>query len=178
LLDIACTLPFEESVVIGDSAVRNDVDLRLDDFRDFVQGCGPRPGLRAAQRVARFLDGKAANPAESRARVFFHTMGFPAPITQFKIERDGGRRYYADFKFDDPTEQCAGILGELDGKIKYSGAYGDGREALWAEKRREDEIRAQGYLVFRFGVQDLIHPQRLLRHMRQLGLVPGPPRAV
>jgi hypothetical protein len=177
VLDIARTLPFEEAVVIGDSAVRNEVDLRVDDLRELLEAAGPRPGLRAARRAIAFLDPLAANAAESRARVFFHINGFPAPVTQFRIERGNGQVYFADFKFDDPTGRFAGILGELDGKIKYSGIYGAPGDIFYDEKTREDEIRAAGYAVFRFGVADLAAPGKMLRHMKILGLEPGLRRA-
>jgi hypothetical protein len=100
------------------------------------------------------------------------------PETQFRVECGNGRSYFADFKFDDPTGRTAGILGELDGKIKYSGAYGSPADAVYFEKLREDLLRAEGYGVFRFGVADLADPRQVLYRMRVLGLEPGPLRMV
>lgn len=45
------------------------------------------------------------------------------------------------------------LVGEADGMVKY-----DSREALFAEKRREDAIRGEGYRVIRWGATDLRSP--------------------
>ena len=52
---------------------------------------------------------------------------------------------------------------EFDGLVKYGGA--GGREALIAEKRREDALRSLGYQVVRLTWRDLHDPglvQRLI----------------
>jgi very-short-patch-repair endonuclease len=43
-----------------------------------------------------------------------------------------------------------GLVGECDGQMKY-----ETPADLYAEKRREDTIRAHGYRVIRWGPQDL-----------------------
>ena len=53
---------------------------------------------------------------------------------------------------------------EFDGAVKYAGP--DGVEALVAEKRREDQLRALGYAVVRVTWDDLAHPARLLAAIR------------
>ena len=50
------------------------------------------------------------------------------------------------------------VLVEFDGRSKY-GAVGD----LWAEKQREDRIRALGYEVVRLTWADLRDPDRVAR---------------
>ena len=57
----------------------------------------------------------------------------------------------------------AGVV-EFDGAVKYAGA--DGRDALVAEKRREDELRALGYEVVRLVWADLSRPDRVLAMVR------------
>jgi hypothetical protein len=42
-----------------------------------------------------------------------------------------------------------GVVGECDGRLKYAD-----RDVLWAEKRREDRIRALGLRVIRWGWDD------------------------
>jgi very-short-patch-repair endonuclease len=44
----------------------------------------------------------------------------------------------------------ARLVGEADGVMKY-----EQRDDLYAEKRREDVIRSQGYQVLRWGMADL-----------------------
>jgi len=53
---------------------------------------------------------------------------------------------------------------EFDGLVKYSGA--DGREALVAEKRREDRLRDLGFQVVRVTLAELDRPI-LLQHRIQ-----------
>jgi very-short-patch-repair endonuclease len=53
-----------------------------------------------------------------------------------------------DFLFDG----C--VIGEADGRGKYTGP-----QDLWAEKRREDALRALGFEVVRWGWDDMwLHP--------------------
>ena len=53
---------------------------------------------------------------------------------------------------------------EFDGAVKYDGA--EGREALVAEKKREDRIRELGYQVVRLTWAELADPHRLLARIR------------
>ena len=57
------------------------------------------------------------------------------------------------------------VVVEFDGLVKYAGA--DGREALAAEKRREDRLRAAGYEVVRLTWPDLERPEQVARSIRQ-----------
>jgi very-short-patch-repair endonuclease len=66
------------------------------------------------------------------------------------------------------------VVVEFDGRVKYGM---DGRRAeddLWAEKRREDELRALGYIVVRIVWAQLERPdlvaQRVLAALRQAEL--------
>jgi very-short-patch-repair endonuclease len=56
------------------------------------------------------------------------------------------------------------VVVEFDGLVKYEGAQG--REALAAEKRREDRLRAAGYEVVRLTWADLDRPDRVARMVR------------
>ena len=49
--------------------------------------------------------------------------------------------------------------------MKYDGA--DGRAALVAEKRREDALRALGYVVVRVTWADLASPARVIAQIRR-----------
>lgn len=50
------------------------------------------------------------------------------------------------------------VLIEFDGKVKYTDG---GPDALFREKKREDRLRALGYVVVRVPWADLFHPQRI-----------------
>jgi len=53
---------------------------------------------------------------------------------------------------------------EFDGLMKYAGA--NGREALAAEKSREDRMRALGYEFVRLTWADLSRPAMVERQLR------------
>ena len=61
--------------------------------------------------------------------------------------------YRVDFVVD------GDLVIEFDGAVKYDGA--EGRDALVAEKVREDRIRSAGYRVLRVTWADVMDPRRL-----------------
>ena len=100
-------------------------------------------------------DGRAANPGESWSRVVLIRGGVPPLDLQVPVYDEEGLVGYADFGWD-------GVLGEFDGKGKYS-LRGEGKVAdvLWNEKRREDRMRV-GHEVVRWTTSDLHHPAGLV----------------
>ncbi|MFW5469733.1 hypothetical protein ACOCJ4_06775 [Knoellia sp. CPCC 206435] len=66
--------------------------------------------------------------------------------------RDGSVIGRADFIVEDTD-----VVVEVDGRVKY--ATGD-PGVLWAEKRREDDMRAEGKVVVRVTWADLETPGR------------------
>ena len=54
------------------------------------------------------------------------------------------------------------VLVEFDGEVKY-----DGSRALFDEKRREDALRREGWVVVRFVWADLRHPDRIARRINE-----------
>lgn len=57
------------------------------------------------------------------------------------------------------------VIVEFDGAVKYDGI--EGRAALVAEKRREDALRALGYVVVRVTWADLASPARVIAQIRR-----------
>jgi very-short-patch-repair endonuclease len=55
------------------------------------------------------------------------------------------------------------VIIEVDGKVKY--ASGD-PEVLWREKKREDALRALGYIVVRITWADLERPGAVVAKLR------------
>jgi very-short-patch-repair endonuclease len=67
----------------------------------------------------------------------------------------GGRLFRADFRVVGTR-----VLVEFDGAVKYA----DGRRAtLFEEKRREDALRREGWVVVRLVWADLDDPERVRR---------------
>lgn len=119
------------------------------------EGCGSW-GVPAAQVVA-LADQHSESAGESWCRLVFAGLGLVQPEQQVEIRDDRGRFVArVDFLFRERR-----LIVEFDGALKYAGA--DGREALIAEKRREDALRRLGYRVVRLTWADLHDPERVLR---------------
>lgn len=142
LLDVARTEPFRAAVVIADGLLRagllDSADL------DALRGAPlAGRGAGAARRALDFADGLSDNPGESLSRVAIHAAGLPPPELQVELAARGpdGPGIRVDFLW-----RRQRLVGEFDGRLKYQ-APAD----LYAEKRREDRIRAMGYGVVRWG---------------------------
>ncbi len=115
-----------------------------------------RWGRAAAQMVA-LADGLSESPGESLCRLVFAGLGLTQPEQQAEI-RDQHGRFVARVDF---LWRELGLVVEFDGAAKYGGL--DGREALVAEKRREDALRRLGFRVVRLTWSDLHDPELVLR---------------
>jgi hypothetical protein len=118
------------------------------------------PGRADARTTVDLADGLAESPGESWARVLFVALGLPRPELQVEIRDERGRLVgRVDFLFREQR-----TIVEFDGLVKYGGA--DGRQALIAEKRREDSLRALGFQMVRPTWRDLYDVPRLGQTMR------------
>jgi len=102
---------------------------------------GPITGIRLARlALARSVPG-TESVLETLVVVRCQDLGFAAPELQRIVRGDDGRDYRVDFAWLDGR-----VLGEADGRAKYERPELRGTRApadvLWAEKRREDAIRA------------------------------------
>ena len=112
-------------------------------------------------RAVEMADGRSESPGESWSRLVFAGLGLPAPELQAEIRDVGGRLVgRVDFLFREQR-----LIVEFDGLVKYDGA--GGRQALIAEKRREDALRALGYQVVRLTWRDLHDPALVGRMVRE-----------
>lgn len=153
VVDLARSLPFEQAVVITDAALHTHL-VDPDALREALIRADGRRGLPAARRVVAFADGAADGPGESCSRVRFDRAGLPRPVLQHPI-RDPDGRFVAQVDFWWPE---FGVVGEFDGEIKYGRLMKPGQnpcEVVYAEKRREDAVRAQGPTVVRWDWRDL-----------------------
>lgn len=147
-IDVTRCGSLAESLTIGDSGLRHGIlpsdmhTMDLERWRD-QRGCRR---LRAALPL---LDGARETPLESTSFAYFVTHRLPLPSLQVEI-RSRASAFIARVDFLWVDER---LVGEADGMVKY-----DSREALFAEKRREDAIRGEGYRVVRWGATDLQSP--------------------
>ncbi len=157
VIEAACTSPYEAAVVLCDGALqqgrvtRAELEYELERVRGW-------PGSCTALAAVAFADQQSESVGESRLRALMDTYGLPAPELQvtFRIE-DGVAR--VDFLFRQQR-----VIVEFDGLVKYRDQSVD---VVVREKRREDQLRAAGYLVVRVDWRDLDHPERVVRRIRQ-----------
>ena len=168
VIDIASTSPFGAAVAVADAALhvpRNGSAMcsreELEHGLERVRG---RKGEGRAFGVVRFADGRAESPGESSSRANIHLGGFVMPDLQHAFFDAAGLIGYADFFWESIR-----LAGEFDGVGKYlKEHYLHGRstaDAVLAEKRREDRLRALGLSVVRWDWNAAIHPEQLYRQL-------------
>lgn len=178
VVDLAVALPFASAVAVADAALRLSehpvrglpiTALSTDELRAEVVLLPLRQGSAKARRVVEFADGRAQLPGESLSRVGMHLAGLPAPVLQQKLIGRSGKEYTVDFWWPG----CRHI-GEFDGKGKYvEERYLNGRstaEAHFAEKVREDDLRAAGHGFSRWGWGTAISPRLLCQQLTAAGV--------
>ena len=164
VLDLACRLPLDQSVAVGDAALARG--LQADDLDRLRQQSTGRHGIGAARRALALMDGRSESVGESRSRVLFHLHGLPTPMLQYEvIDEVGGFVARTDFGWPELR-----TVGEFDGRVKYQRALRPGHDPeaeLFREKRREDAIRALDLQVVRWVNDDLAAPEELLARLRR-----------
>lgn len=163
VVDLGCSLPLAQSVAAGDVALTRVSRAELDAA---LQKQAGRTGVGRARRAVALLDSRSESPGESASRVAFHQAGLPPPEPQYKVcTADGSFVGRCDFGWPD-----FGVLGEFDGKSKYGELLRrpgqTAEDVLIEEKRREDRLRAVGWIVIRWMWSDLYHPDALIRQLR------------
>jgi hypothetical protein len=145
VVDLGRWVSFRGGVVVADSALRRGVDRAA--LERVARDCARWPGIRKARSVIGFADGRAASPLESVSRVVFHERGLPPPELQLTVAWDdfGNPRIIVDFCWPE-----FGVVGEADGLLKYDEKLDPDRVSLRAEKLRQEEIEALGYIVVRW----------------------------
>lgn len=160
LVDVARTESVVAAVTAMDAALHRAMVVREDLESELAAATGRR-GVSTARRAVALADGRSESPGESKTRILLHDLGFPSPELQVNV-LDGAGHFlgradlaYAEF----------GVLIEFDGLVKY-GDIADGpeaRTALIKEKRREDRLRAAGFVVLRLVWSDLGDRDQLRR---------------
>ena len=152
VIDCMRQLGFPEALAVADSYLRA-TGKSSDQLQAMVSP--PRKGargIRNAQVVARYADGRAESWGESVARAAMIELGFVIPELQTSyVDPVSGMVYRADFSWELPDGQT--VLGEMDGLIKYideSMTGGDTIGAFVRERQRESRLTIGGPRVVRF----------------------------
>ncbi|MBM6403823.1 type IV toxin-antitoxin system AbiEi family antitoxin domain-containing protein [Phycicoccus sp. CSK15P-2] len=145
-------------VVTADAALHRGLVCEADLEQEVAQRAGHRR-VQQALAMLRLADAKAESPGESRLRVLLRAGGIELEPQYDVRDATGELVGRADFRV-----AGARVLVEFDGVVKYSNG---GVDALVAEKRREDRLRALGWVVVRVTWADLAHPARVLAEVRR-----------
>lgn len=164
VLDLAATLPFREALAPIDGFLARGGSR--DALDDLLGGLRIR-GARRAEVAIAHGDAGAANGGESLSRGTVQELGFPLPVVQMPVP---GTAHQTDLGWPEFE-----LRGELDGFQKYVDPhYTDGRtpaQIVFAEKRREDEIRLiTGHRFVRWTFEDALRVHPLRRALLRAGL--------
>lgn len=114
-------------------------------------------GIARARRAIARLNAAAESVLESVSRAAMIEAELPLPCCG-EPYRTAAHQYWLDFYWEE-----YGLGGEADGAVKYEA--GDG-SVLFAEKRREDDLRASGLEVIRWTWHDTYpNPAPLLQKL-------------
>jgi very-short-patch-repair endonuclease len=157
-LDVARTRPLADALAVGDAAARAGL-VEVETLRGRASALRESRGCRRAALAAAHVDARRETPLESGSWAYFVQHAIPLPRMQVSFADEVG-----DFvgRVDFYWEEAA-VVGECDGLVKY-----DSRRALFAEKRREDALRALGLRVVRWGWRDLRDPRLAATLRRQV----------
>jgi very-short-patch-repair endonuclease len=148
-LDIARSVSYERAVAVLDGALHAKADASL--LAEIADAGRYRTGAAAARRALAFADGRAESVGESISRVRMSEVRLPAPDLQFNVfDRNGTWVARVDFVWPDH-----GVVGEFDGRLKYTGPPEEVAAAVMKEKARQQDIEAVGWLVARWSWSNL-----------------------
>ena len=103
------------------------------------------PGARALV----LSDARAESPQESRARVRITLAGFPPPVPQYEVRRNG--RFVARVDLAWPEAKVA---------VEYDGVWHAEAQQLFRDRARLDGLVDAGWRVLHLTSPDLKHPRR------------------
>ena len=139
------------ALVSADSALHAGV-VSVPDLVAAVARFRNYPRITRVRAALAHADGRHESPGETRTAWITRLLGF-AVEPQVEIAAEG-YTYRADFRIVGTR-----VLIEFDGAVKYEA---DGR-ALFNEKRREDALRRQGWLIVRIVWDELDSPALIRR---------------
>lgn len=168
VVDLARRLPLGEGLGVVDHALRTGL-VTSADLEDRLHAFASSRGARRARRTVGHGDPRSESLLESISRGTMIDLGAPPDELQRQVFDAAGRTLRGDFWWE-----SARLIGECDGRAKYEyEGFTRGRAAgdvLWAEKRREDAVRATGVNVARWGWWEASRPRELARILRAAGL--------
>lgn len=157
VLDCGRLFSLEQSVVIGDSALRKGLDADL--LRGQLAASTIKRGAARARTMLEHLDGLSESAGESRTRIFLVVSRLPMPALQVEIPTRHGL-HRVDFAW-----RAFRLILEFDGWGKYFN-YRPTAEAVAQERQREKDLMELGWTFIRITWQDLNEPVALEARIR------------
>ncbi|MGN6606560.1 MAG: hypothetical protein ACTHMS_06060 [Jatrophihabitans sp.] len=138
-------------VVAMDAAVQRRMTT-FAEIDEVLAFCSGWPGIARARKARGLSDGIAESPIESLSRLLVIRLRLPVPKPQARIYDLRGRFIArGDFYWDE-----YGVLGEVDGKVKYIG-----NDVLISEKLRQEALEDLRVTMTRWGAVELGQPRSL-----------------
>lgn len=134
------------AVVPMDYALRSEL-TDVDKLENMLLHCFRWPGVKAARAALVAADPRSESPLESLSRLKFARFGLPAPEPQVRLGDEHGR-FIARVDFFWPE---FGVVGEVDGSLKYSQEL----ISLTDEKWQQEALERTDLIVVRWGSRDL-----------------------
>jgi hypothetical protein len=138
-VECASTASSQAALVVFNSMLHLGLATPVELYRQF-HAMSSWPRVRHLHVPVRLAEPGVEGVGESRGLWVFWTLGIPKPEIQFEVrDSEGVLRGTCDWGWPE-----AALLGEFDGKLKYGRLLRPGQdpgEVVFAEKRREDELR-------------------------------------
>jgi hypothetical protein len=147
--DVSLTLPLDDLVCLLDGVLNAGGVISAEQF-------SPRAWSRLASALA-LTDGRAESALETIVRLLLVRAGLAPETLQLRLfDHDG--RCYARLDLAWPSRMLA---VEADGR-----EYHDRPEALYRDRRRQNELELAGWTVLRFTWDDILYrPQWVIRQV-------------
>ena len=133
--------------------------ITIDALQEYFSRQSALQHRRKVHRALEFASPLAESPGESLSRAVIHELGFLAPVLQFRVDDARGHAGTCDFAWPEHA-----LLGEFDGKVKYTRNLARPREnvedIVLREKLREDRLRATGRGMVRWVWSEALDPER------------------
>lgn len=146
-----------DAAIAADAALHGK-RLTHDDLRAATELLAGHRGVRRTAAALERCDGRHESPGETRLAHVLADLGI-AVTPQFEVSTRLGTRW-ADFRIDGTR-----VLLEFDGKVKYTDPNRAG-DVLWQEKRRQDALEDEGWIVMRVTWAELDDPNALVLRIR------------
>lgn len=166
-LDVTRRGQLSDSLAVGDHALRFGA-FTIDMAQAAASDARGRH-CRLIKSAAKLIDARRESALESFSFARFVEWQLPRPQMQVEIADSNGLLIArVDFAWEGTK-----VIGEADGAWKYADT-----DDLYAEKRREDALRARGFVVIRWGWQDLRNGMDLRWRLAAALRDAAPPRRV